>query len=169
MLIHLSFEQGLARIENHGVIHAETLVPAKCPTNPNSPYRAEYEWLFGVERTLARILSPWLETHRHELIGNQGLLCEALSNAFAHGNRKDPHRPIGIVIHKGRKGVVVRIKDSGDGFDVDGVMEEYSRGKAYYHTAGNGLRLMISSTVFQVFYTDAGTAFHLLYTPLPLP
>jgi anti-sigma regulatory factor (Ser/Thr protein kinase) len=104
------------------------------------------------------------DRYRYELIGSKGLLCEALSNAFAHGNRKDPHLPIGVTIHQGTRGVVVRIKDSGKGFDIDGVLEEYSQGKSYYHTAGNGLRLMISSTVFHVFYTEGGTAFHLLHT-----
>ncbi|BCS96363.1 hypothetical protein DSLASN_19950 [Desulfoluna limicola] len=164
MLIHISFEQGLSRIDNQGILHEEILVPAQCPASPNSPYRAEYEWLFGVERSLARTLSPWLERYRYELIGSKGLLCEALSNAFAHGNRKDPKQPIGITIHEGKKGVMVRIKDNGKGFDIEGVIDEYRQGKSYYHTAGNGLRLMISSTVFNVFYTDNGTAFHLLYT-----
>ncbi len=164
MLINMSLEQGLTRIDSHGSLHDEVLVPAQCPASPNSPYRAEYEWLFGVERALARTLSPWLEGFRYELIGSKGLLCEALSNAFAHGNRKDPKRPIAITIYEGNKGLIVRIKDSGRGFNIDGVIDEYSRGKSYYHTAGNGLRLMISSTVFNVFYTDNGTAFHLLYT-----
>lgn len=163
MLIDMSLEQGLACIDAVEILHEEQLVPARCPANPNSPYRAEYEWLFGVERTLARTLAPWLASYRFELIGNQGLLCEALSNAFAHGNGKDPSLPIGVTIHRGKKGVLVRIRDSGTGFDIDRILEEYSRGRSYYHTAGNGLRLMIASTVFHVFYTDAGAAFHLLF------
>jgi len=63
----------------------------------------------------------------------------------------------------GVRGLIIRIKDSGNGFSIRNIYEKFENGKAYFHTAGNGLRLMISSKRFGVFYNKTGNAFHLLY------
>lgn len=163
MLTDMDLSLGLSSVSGAEIIYRETIIPSACARNPNSVYRPEYDWLFTHERILASVLEPWMPHLRFELIGQKGILCEALSNAFCHGHRKDPSLPIELCVYLGEKGLIVRIKDSGKGFDLDLIRDKYEKGRAYYHVAGNGLRLMIDSENFHVFFTDQGTAFNLLY------
>lgn len=163
MLTDLTLEDGLSRIRNPQILFRETLVPSACGKNPNSTYRPEYDWLFTYERILAGILEPWTAHLRYDLIGEKGVLCEALSNAFCHGHKKDSSKPIVLSIYLGDRGLIVRVKDEGAGFDLRQVEEQFVRGKSYFHLAGNGLRLMIHSPHFQIFFTDGGTGFNLMY------
>ncbi len=162
MLTRLSIYDGLTKIVQPELILDETIVPSKCPTNINSLYTPEYEWLFGYERKLCHFLKPWMAKFRYQLIGDKGVLCEALSNAFSHGHKKNPVTPITIRVYKGRMGLLIRIKDRGEGFNIKTVFQKYSSGKAYYHTAGNGFKNMADSP-FDIFFTDNGSAFNLLY------
>lgn len=162
MLIKLSIYEGLSQISYPELVLDETVIPSQCPPNPNSPYTPDYEWLFGYERKLCNFLNPWMANFRYELIGEKGILCEALSNAFSHAHQKDPTIPIIIRVYEGRKGLLIRIKDCGKGFNVDDIIEGYVKGKIYYHTAGNGIKNIMNSS-FTIFYTDRGTAFNLLY------
>jgi hypothetical protein len=163
MLKDLTFEDGLNRIGVSRILFEETLVPSSCGKNPNSTYRPGYDWLFTYERILAGVLEPWTAHLRYELIGEKGVLCEALSNAFCHGHRKNPEKPIELKIFLGIKGLIVRIKDSGDGFDLRRVTEEFKKGKSYFHLSGNGLKRMIHSEDFHIFFTDSGACFNLMY------
>jgi hypothetical protein len=163
MLIDITLVEGLDSIGNPELVLEETLVPSQCAKNANSPYRPEYEWLFVYERKLAGFLGKWTAGYRNELIGEKGLLCEALSNAFSHGHRKNPDLPIGIHVYLGTKGLMVRITDTGNGFDIESVRDQYQKGKTYYHLSGNGLRRMIQNTCFSVFYSDRGSGFNLVY------
>jgi len=162
MLIKLSIYEGLTQISRPELILDETVIPSRCTPNPNSPYKANYEWLFEYERKLCRFLKPWMSHLRYELIGDKGVLCEALSNAFSHAHGKDPDKLITVRVYKGEQGLLIRIKDCGNGFDVQFVIKQYAKGKTYYHTAGNGLHNMVISP-FDIFYTDNGAAFNLLY------
>ncbi len=162
MLLFMTLDQALQLIENSSVLFAEQVIPAQVTISVDSPYRPEYGWLFTYEREIARRLEPWLAPYRYELIGEQGIICEALSNAFCHGHLKDKFRPIEITCQVGRKGLVLQIKDQGKGFDVQRLHRQYQAGKTYYQIAGNGLRHMFLSKNFGVFFTHSGAAFHLL-------
>lgn len=163
MLLTMETGQALVLIESPRLVREDTIIPKKMPEHPDSPYQAEYDWLFVYERRIAAFLEEWLRPYRFELIGEKGILCEALSNAFCHGNRKDPYKAIVVYVFKGEKGLLVRIKDSGPGFDVQSVYHRFCNNKQYYSTAGNGLRLMAHSPHFGIFHDETGTAFHLLY------
>ena len=145
------------------MIYQEDVVPRNFPESPNSPYRPEYDWLFQYERQLAAFLEKWLRAHRYALIGEKGILCEALSNAFSHGHRKDPFKTIQVRIWLGKAGLLVEIRDSGKGFDVGETYDRYRRRKPYYALAGNGMRLMARSEHFGIFHHAGGTAFCMLY------
>ncbi len=145
------------------LIADDRIVPEQCPEISHSPYRPEYGWLFWYERRLAGFLEPWLDKFRHQLIGESGILCEALSNAFYHGHRKDAYTPIRVQVFRGRCGLLVRIKDRGAGFDVAAVYDKFRTGSNYYTLAGNGIRLMGRSRIFFIYYTGGGTTFNLLY------
>lgn len=163
MLTDIDLECGLSRINEAEIIFRETIIPSVCGHNPNSTYKPEYDWLFTYERILAGVLETWLSHLRFELIGEKGILCEALSNAFCHGHKKDPSRPIELCVYLGGEGLIVRVKDSGQGFNLDKVRDQYSKGKAYFHLSGNGLKRMIDSPDFHIFFTDKGTGFNLMY------
>ena len=163
MLLTINLQHALVIIESPELIRDETVVPAEFPPHPDCPYRRGYDWLYRYERQIVRFLAPWLSPYRYELIGEKGILCEALSNAFCHGHQKDPQRPIDLKVFRGRKGLLIQIKDDGEGFYVKEVQDRYLRKKRYYNTAGNGFHLMASSAHFGIFYDRSGTAFHLLY------
>jgi hypothetical protein len=163
VLLDLSWPQALALIGPTRVTLEDRLVPAAFPPAPNSPYRAGYDWLYLYERQLARRLASWFESRRHELIGVQGLLSECLSNAFCHGNQRDPAKPIWVSVLTGSEGCLIRIKDGGAGFDVRRTLARYKAGKAYYSVAGNGFKRMAEAAAFGVFFNPSGNALHLLY------
>ena len=126
----------------------EAVVPGECPFHANSTYRHEYDWLYRYERILAAKLKFLLEDFRYELIGEKGILCEALSNAYLHGHNRNPELPIHVRIYSGKAGALVRIVDSGKGFDIDQVIDWLQRGKRYFNRAGNGMMLMLTSPRF---------------------
>jgi hypothetical protein len=163
MLFDIDFAAALEHIGDHRLVWDDLLVPADVKAVPNSPYRPEYDWLFVYERRLASFLEKWLKPHRHELIGENGILCEALANAYCHGHARDRRLPIQVRIHAGKLGLIVSIFDQGDGFDLKAIARRFQNGTTYYHLAGNGMRCMIQSPRFGVFYTHAGRCFHLLY------
>lgn len=163
MLLSLTLKEALELIGNGEQIIHETVIPKEFRQDPNSTYSPGYHWLYKYERDLARHLEPWLKSYRYELIGEKGILAEALSNAFYHGHRKNPKLPIEIRIYKGQKGVLIRIHDCGTGFNVKKIHHHYLKGKTYFHSAGNGFRLMANSTRFGIFYNQLGTTFHMVY------
>jgi anti-sigma regulatory factor (Ser/Thr protein kinase) len=163
MLLSMTPEEALHLIASPRQILKERIVPAEFPHLPDSPYLPGYDWLYNYERHIAAFLEKWLRVHRYELIGEKGILCEALSNAFCHGHDKDPHKPILVRVLLGDRGLIVQIKDTGPGFDVQGIYNSYHAKKKYYSTAGNGLRLMEQSSNFGVIHDDTGTVFILVH------
>jgi|GEM_PF-1101132 len=163
MLLHITLDNALKTIQGAKLVKKDIVIPGQFPAVSNSPYRPGYDWLFVYERKLARFLEPWLKQFRLELIGEKGILSEALSNAYYHGHAKSTVQPIKVRVYVGVRGLIIRIKDSGNGFSIRNIYEKFENGKAYFHTAGNGLRLMIFSKRFGVFYNKTGNAFHLLY------
>lgn len=163
MLLSINFQEALAFIQSPRLIRRDAVVPADFPECVDSTYRAGYDWLYQYERDIAGFLAPWLKPRRYDLIGEKGILCEALSNAFSHGHGKDPHKTIILEIYLGERGLLIRIEDSGKGFNVDNVHQSYLKKKIYYHTAGNGIHLMATSRCFGIFYSAVGATFHLLY------
>lgn len=163
MLLDIRLDEAFRLVGRPELAKEEVVVPGQLPSAAHSPYRPDYDWLFLYERRLARFLEPWLKEFRHELIGAKGILSEALSNSYYHGHGKDPTLPIEVRIYIGVHGLIVRIKDAGNGFSVSQIHKQYQKGKAYYHVAGNGLRTMVSSINFGIFYDEEGSAFHLLH------
>jgi anti-sigma regulatory factor (Ser/Thr protein kinase) len=163
MLLRMTPEEALHLIVSPRQILKERIVPAEFPHLPDSPYLPGYDWLYNYERRIAAFLEKWLKTHRYELIGEKGILCEALSNAFCHGHEKDPQKPILVRVILGKQGLIVQIKDTGPGFDVQGTYKRYHTKKRYYSTAGNGIRLMDQSPTFGVLHDATGTVFILVH------
>ncbi len=163
MWLSVDLKGALDFIQSPELIRDDIIIPENFPACVDSTYRSGYDWLYRYERDIAAFLEPWLKPYRYDLIGEKGILCEALSNAFSHGHAKDPTRAIFLKVYLGSRGLLVRVSDTGDGFNVQQVLQGYLQKKVYYHTAGNGIRLMAGSKCFGVFYDGCGRAFHLLY------
>ena len=163
MLLAIDHLEAIQLIESPRLILNDRIVPGEFPRCPDSPYQPEYDWLFQYERSIAAFLETWLRPYRYELIGEKGILCEALSNSFSHGHNKDPQKPIHVRVLLGNKGLIVEIEDQGRGFDVYEVYSLYHKKKNYYSTAGNGIRLMAESKNFGIYHDPEGKIFHLLF------
>lgn len=163
MLISLNATQALQLIDEPRLIRTDRIVPKAFPPCPNSPYAAGYDWLFLYERRIAAFLETWLKPFRWELIGQRGIICEALSNAFFHAHAKDPGKLIILRVLLGKAGIMVEIEDSGKGFPVGRVYESYFNNRRYFSSAGNGFRLMAENPHFGIFYSPAGTIFYMMH------
>ena len=163
MLIDMRPDEALDMIENAASVFEHKVVPRNGPRAGHSPYLPEYDWMFLFERKLMKFLDRRIEEHRRELVGPSGLLSEALSNSYCHGNRRDPDLPIYINVFKGDKGLLIKIEDSGDGFNYEETLSKLERGGNYYKLSGNGTKRMMASENFAVFYGESGRTFYLLY------
>lgn len=163
MLLTIDPSKAEQLIESPVVVREDDVIPSKFPEHPNCTYRQGYDWLFIYERDIAKFLEKWLKPYRYELIGSKGILCEALSNSFSHAHNKNPDLPMHVKVLLGNKGLIVRVADSGKGFNVNDVYTNFCNNKKYYYTAGNGMRRMSSSERFGIFHNKDGNVFHLLY------
>jgi len=163
MFLNLTYDTTLALISEAKLVFDEIIVPKTCPCASHSPYLPEYDWLFLLERKLARFLDPWMKEHRPELIGSSGIISEALSNAYCHGHKRDSSLPITIKIYQGEHGIMLQIKDTGEGFNIKNMVSKFLSNKNYFYNAGNGIKSMFNSKVFGFFYEDRGSSFHLVF------
>jgi hypothetical protein len=163
MLLDITSTRAYELIEAPQLVREDKIIPNDFPACPNSTYAAGYDWLFVYERQIAAFLETWLKPFRYELIGQRGILCEALSNAFLHGHRKDPAKIIAVRVLLGKAGILVEVEDGGRGFAVKTVYDSFLKNRRYFSSAGNGLRLMAENPHFGVFHSPAGTIFYLLY------
>lgn len=173
MIVALTLDEALAQLRPPGgpapeLLLEERSTPAELPVAPHSPYRPGYEWLFLLERRIARVMEPWMKQDpryacfRDDLLGPGGLFTEGLSNAFCHGHGRDPQIPLELKLWASSQGVLLRLEDEGRGFDHQQVLSRLTAGRTYYQVAGSGFRHMCDHPIFQVFFTDRGTAWHLL-------
>jgi anti-sigma regulatory factor (Ser/Thr protein kinase) len=161
MLVDTTFIDVLAALGELEHELDDEVVPAQQPALPSNSYRDEYAWQYSYERSLMKRTKDWLGMHRNELIGASGLLSEALSNAYVHGNQRDPYRPIRVGLFVGKHGYVLRVIQSGTGFDVNQVLTRFRSKRRYFSIGGNGLRRLDESRTFRVFFAHDGRAVHL--------
>ena len=144
----------------------DVVVPGEVDLLPNNRYSPRYAWMFSYEKRLKYRIEELLgrplgELERH-MFGSDGAFSEGLSNAFVHGHRRDPKRPLEIRCAVGRRGLAFSIRDQGPGFDVARQLELVRRGAAHYHFAGNGMRVLAESTTILASYEDGGGRLNLM-------
>jgi len=69
------------------------------------------------------------------------VIGELILNGLCRGNKKQSYLPISIKIFEGDKGIVIRIRDSGEGFNFKEKIRQMKNGETYYQYTGGGLRL----------------------------
>lgn len=86
----------------------------------------------------------------------EGIICKILENAFYHGNQNNPLLPVSVKVFEGKKGMIIRVRDSGIGFDFKKVIDtvhaaaekdpwfgyksEWKKEEKYFKRAGEGFR-----------------------------
>lgn len=165
MIIDSSLHTQLATLGFPPKLCEDSIVPALEVPPTHCTYRPEYAWQFAYERRLLRRHRAELGDDRPQLIGGCGLLSEVLSNAYAHGNRRDPSLPITLELYAGDAGYLLRVAHSGPGFDVLDTLTRFRDKQCYFSVAGNGLRRLDSSLEFEVFFASDGRAVHLVRRP----
>ena len=85
-----------------------------------------------------------------------------LENAYAHGNKGDESLPISIKVFEGIKGLVVRIRDSGEGFDFKKTQKKFENEEKYYNGFGGGFK-RYNQKEYLVSFENKGTTINILY------
>lgn len=163
MLLNLDVSQAIDFIESPELIREDQVIPGHFRPCPESPYGAGFDWLYRYELKISAFLKPWFKSHPSDLMGEKGLLHEAMSNAFCHAHHRNPLLPITVRVLLGEQGLIIRVKDCGKGFNVQKVYNHYRKKRRYLTAVGNGVRLMAASPTYGAFYNQKGTEFHLLY------
>ena len=69
-------------------------------------------------------------------------LSEALSNAILRGNGEDPHKAVQVRARVDRQGLVLEVRDEGEGFDLDACLSDPTAPQNLLREEGRGLYLM---------------------------
>ncbi len=86
----------------------------------------------------------------------------AFHNSILYGNKKDMELPLKVKCFKGLKGVVIRIEDSGEGFDFKETQRKWKKGDKYYQNGGNGWKFFNRPSV-QVSFEGKGNIINIAY------
>ena len=139
VLIDSSLERELERLEGTKLIRDEEIIPFSYPGFPREatwlpPFPFEkapgspeeippcsdfwtqflFERYRGIDEMMAIVNAR--PSYPSSIKGGH-VVGVALENAFYHGNKNDPQLPVGVKVFEGSKGVLVRVKDAGSGFD----------------------------------------------------
>jgi hypothetical protein len=140
----------------------DEIVPRAVELLPNNLYKPAYAWMFSYEKRLKYRIEDVLQrpvpvATERLLFGADGVLSEALSNAFAHGHRRLPDLAITLTCSVGRQGLAFCTEDQGSGFDVAQVVAGLG-GSGSYSYAGNGLRALQGNDSVLACYSNGGRA-----------
>lgn len=115
--------------------------------------------------------------HKNKKTGG-AIIAFALENAFYHGNQNNPNLLVSLKYLEGKKGAVIRIRDSGNGFDYSKVLERRNAiktnnlslcspekiptNKRYFKRRGRGFNLF-SFQKEKISFDKEGTCINLCY------
>lgn len=157
-----------ANLGEHLARWTDRVVPSEVDEIGHNRYSPRYAWMFSYEKSLKyrleQVLGVPLGNLERQLFGADGVLSEALSNAFVHGHRRNPELPIEVEVAVGSRALLLVVRDGGDGFDHRLAVARFHAGRAFYHVAGNGLRALLECQTAEVAWSDGGRTLHLLIT-----
>jgi serine/threonine-protein kinase RsbW len=120
---------------------------------------SDLSYVLGVNHLISLLLKEFSFPPADTRI-NIPLACdEAITNAIVHGNKSDPNKKVSIQIYISSSRIKLRIKDQGEGFDVEGV-DDPLEGDNLMRSSGRGVYLM-KSIMDTVAYKDGGRVLEL--------
>ena len=84
-----------------------------------------------------------------------GFLNESIANAMGRGNQNTTYLPVSFKLFFGEKGIVFRMRDSGEGFDYTSKIRQLRSGEKYFQNSGAGLA-MLEKSPFEASYEGNG-------------
>ncbi|UCH84047.1 MAG: ATP-binding protein [Candidatus Latescibacterota bacterium] len=115
---------------------------------------SDLSYVLGVNHLISLLLKEFAFPPADTRI-NIPLACdEAITNAIVHGNKSDPNKKVSLQIYISSSRIKFRIKDQGEGFDVDRV-ENPLEGENLMRSSGRGVYLM-KSIMDNVEFKDGG-------------
>jgi len=143
----------------------DIVVPRNVEILPNFRYSPVYAWMYSYEKQLKYRIEEAsgrsLGAAERLLFGADGVLSEAISNAFVHGNGRRTDLPIEVASLVGKGGMAFSIRDCGDGFDLNRTITAVARGRTYFKYAGNGLRALSDRDGVVAAYAEEGRVLNL--------
>ncbi len=131
------------------------------------PLEMHWKVLFTFDDYLGE-LSRFLNTFSIEITDGTGRgdgdcpTAAALSNAYSHGNKEQDEYAITVKVFTGKRGAVIRIRDSGEGFDFEETARKFESGERYFYYAGGGFRTY-ATAVAEVAFERKGSTVNLMY------
>jgi anti-sigma regulatory factor (Ser/Thr protein kinase) len=139
-------------------------VPGRCELGELESSR---EWVIPSSLTqIQPVVSEALTElgERTDLSAVELALHEALVNAISHGNQESISKAVRVTLaHRSNGGVVLVVKDCGDGFDANKVPDPL--GDRLLSERGRGIFLMRQLVASVDFVYDQGTEVRLWLTP----
>jgi len=145
MIVSKTFDEMLEEIEFKRWIRYDFLVPEDSPE------------IFNKVR-VGRGLTFSIPNHRYitEITGimriRSSTVYELFYNAFGRGNLGQSDLPVSVKIFDGEKGKILRIRDSGEGFDLDDIMTKIQNNERYFRNAGGGFNLFTNDKSYNIAY-----------------
>jgi hypothetical protein len=97
------------------------------------------------------------------------VINEIFLNAFDHGNHGIPYLPVSVKIFEGTRGNVLRVVDSGEGFDYQGIIRNMRAEQEYPHKrAGWGMGAFYCYPEFLVSFEGKGNIIN-VQNPAKIP
>lgn len=166
----IDLDAELSNIEAHDqptlkrtIIPSEIYIPENLDTRQFTVVNPKFNWLFAFLMDVEDQLSGHKEAI-HNLLNSNALIL-ILENAFGWGNKHDPNRPIQFAIYVGNKGVIIRVEDSGKGFDATKVIHKYDEhdfGDAgEFENTGYGMRFLAQSD-FDIIYEGPANVVYII-------
>ena len=162
-IVNKSLTELLQEIEGTSCIFQETISPDSNPklfvdlatTDRGSTRIPDCQY----RDKLMQIISPTYKPQRFKFVtppGYEPCLLEALTNAFERGKS-----PVTIKIFRGQRGHVLRLEDSGEGFNYEKcVAEMRSGGEKFYQRNGGGFK-KFERRPYQISYEGRGNIFNM--------
>nr|WP_262921443.1 ATP-binding protein [Maribellus maritimus] len=127
-------------------------------TNKILVIKSDKDELFKVERFIEQVFE---EYELNKALYNRVLLCvsEAVINSIEHGNKNDSRKPVTIRIDCDFNHISVKVKDEGQGFNLDEVKNPILT-KNLKKESGRGIHI-IRSLSDSLRYNSKGNSVHL--------
>lgn len=167
-MIEAPLEELLAAIHPAELVREDVIVPSQLSGTGTSAYVLFLNHA-GYKRTVTgrieeaeRSVDPQRQFPRPSL---SRALSYALENAFERGHNDDPALALTVRYFIGEGGIVIQVKDSGQGFDYREVQRRYCAGFPRMQRAGEGFRSYNSTPDLTFSFEDGGSTINLVYRP----
>ena len=144
MKVNKSIEQMIEEIDYEGLGAYYIL---NTPDVLQTPYT-----MFAVQDTKNKILNSHLFLEEFNF-----LIEEMLVNAIGHGNKYDASLIYSTKVLLGKKGWILRIRDSGPGFDYETTLKTEE-----YKNCGSGLKTLKASPGIEFNYENGGNTLNIM-------